>query len=74
MQTAIASGQFENSVFEICAIKENSHLIARCPSGLRILNILRYKICVSSSILALNIAHLPSFLNTSDLLKQPSSA
>ena len=31
MQTAKESGQFENSVFEIHAIRENTRLIARCP-------------------------------------------
>ena len=31
MQTARTSGQFENSVFEIHAIRENTRLIARCP-------------------------------------------
>ena len=31
MQTAKSSGQFENSVFEIHAIKENGCIIARCP-------------------------------------------
>ena len=31
MQTAKPSVKFENSFFEIRAVKENSHLIARCP-------------------------------------------
>ena len=31
MQTTKKSGQFENSVFEIRAIKENTRFIARCP-------------------------------------------
>ena len=32
MQTKKTSSQFENSVVEICAIRENTRLIARCPS------------------------------------------
>ena len=32
MQTAKISGQFENFVFEIRAIREDIRLIARCPS------------------------------------------
>ena len=60
MQTAKTSWQFENSVFEIRAIRENTRLIARCP-------------CISDEFRAVVVLLTSMESPHSELLYRPSA-